>query len=95
MVDINYDALKKKTKEELLSIISDFERKVYVLENDLEEQSKKEKELELLKFLYDDYVEVKRQNKDLNYSITNLQYRNQDLEDLCKRQQAIIDKVGD
>ena len=91
--DINYDALYKKTKEELIKIISSSYKEIGSLEIELDKYKDRENELELLKFLYVDYVATKKANQSLNSSVSNLECRCRDLEELCDRQQSFIDKV--
>lgn len=91
--DINYEILNKKTKEELIKIISSLDKEVGSLERELDKYIDKENELELLKFLYVDYVATKKENQSLNSSISSLEHRCRDLEELCDRQQLFIDKV--
>lgn len=91
--DINYESLNKKTKEELIKIISSLDKEVGSLERELDKLIEKENELDLLKFLYVDYVSTKKDNESLNSSVRSLEQRCRDLEELCDRQQSFIDKV--
>lgn len=92
--EICYESLNKKTKEELIKIISSLDKEIGSLEKELYKYKDKENELELLKFLYVDYVETKKINEGLNSSISFLEHRCRDLEELCDRQQSFIDKVN-
>lgn len=83
--------LEKLTKEQLITVIKEQDKRLaekteqYKLIGELKSQ------LELLNYLYDDYVPTMRQNQALNDTIKNLQDRLTDLTDLCDRQQKIID----
>ena len=91
--EINHESLNKKTKEELIKIISSLDKEVGSLERELDECKDRENELELLKFLYVDYVATKKENQSLNSSVSSLEHRCRNLEELCDRQQLFIDKV--
>lgn len=91
--EICYESLNKKTKEELIKIISSLDKEVCSLRRELDKLIEKENELDLLKFLYVDYVSTKKDNESLNSSVRSLEHRCRDLEELCDRQQSFIDKV--
>lgn len=91
--EICYESLNKKTKEELIKKIFSLDEEVCSLERELDKYIEKENELELLKFLYVDYVITKKDNESLKSSVRNLEHRSIDLEELCDRQQSFIDKV--
>lgn len=91
--EICYESLNKKTKEELIKIISSLDKEVCSLRRELDKLIEKEDELELLRFLYVDYVNTKKDNESLNSSVRSLDQRCRDLEELCDRQQSFIDKV--
>jgi hypothetical protein len=83
--------LEKLTKNELITVIKEQEKRTLLLESDKQRYKDLENELRLLNFLYDDYVPTMKENKRLNDSVYALQQRTYDLEDLCNRQQKIID----
>ena len=89
--DIDLKELEKLTKKELIEIAEKQYEKIKQctnLETQLEELRN---ELELYDYLKQNYVPTMEENKKLNDSIRSLQQRTYDLEDLCNRQQKIID----
>lgn len=83
--------LEKLTKDKLIQIIEEQYEKIKQcanLETQLEELRN---ELELYDYLKQRYVPTMEDNKRLNDSVRALQQRTFDLEDLCNRQQKIID----
>ena len=77
--------LEKLTKDKLIQIIEEQYEKIKQCAN-LETQLE-----ELRNELKQHYVPTMEENKRLNDSIHSLQQRTYDLEDLCNRQQKIID----
>jgi cell shape-determining protein MreC len=83
--------LEKLTKDKLIQIIEEQYEKIKRcanLETQLEELRN---ELELYDYLKQHYVPTMEDNKRLNDSIVSFRQRVGDLEDLCNRQQKIID----
>ena len=91
--EICYENLNKKTKEELIKKIFSLDEEICSLEREFDKYIEKKNELELLRFLYVDYVSTKKDNESLNSSVRSLEQRCRDLEELCDRQQSFIDKV--
>ena len=86
---------EKMTKDELIFEINDLNEKIESYEAKCKAQSdyceEKEKELILLKHLYNEYVPVMEENKRLRNDIRMMECRIVELQDLCDRQQKIID----
>lgn len=83
--------LEKLTKDKLITIINEQEKRLYFLESKEQQSQDLENQLNLLKYLYEDYVPTKRENEMLRLQRDSMNYRIQDLRDLCDRQQKIID----
>lgn len=83
--------LEKMTKEELKDLINNLNKVIEDYKEQVAHLIEQQDELHLLKFLYKDYVfaieESERIRKDCNF----MENRIRDLQDLCDRQQKIID----
>ena len=87
--------LEKLTKDKLIKIIEEQYEKIKSCGALEEEIEKMRNELELYDYLKQHYVPTMKENEELNDSIRALQQRVWDLEDLCNRQQKIIDRRCD
>lgn len=87
--------LENLTKNELKAIVREQEKRLNLLKSDEQRCKDLENELMLLKFLYEDYVFVKRDNENFRASNDSMSRFIQDLQDLCDRQQKIIDSRYD
>ena len=83
--------LEKLTKNELITVIKEQEKRLNLLKSDEQRCKYLEDELSLLKFLYEDYVFVKRENENFRTSNDSMSRYIQELRELCDRQQNIID----
>lgn len=87
--------LEKLTKDKLIQIIEEQYEKIKrcgALEEEIEEMRN---ELELYDYLKQHYVPTMKENEGLNDSVRALQQRIFELQDLCDRQQKIIDSRCD
>lgn len=86
---------KNMTKDELIKEIEMVRSHEKELIDEINQLREIEKQYELLKYLYDDYVIVKKDNDRLRMESNNAYQRINDLEDLCNRQQHILDNDRD
>ena len=83
--------LEKMTKEQLMTIINEQNKEIEHYEGQKEYIEKLQDEIALYKYLNKAYVPVMEENQMINNSISVMQERLNNLQDLCDRQQKIID----
>lgn len=82
---------EKMTKEKLIDVIDKLTKALDGYKQQVACIMEKQDELELLKFLYKDYIFATEENRNINQSLKLMEQRIMDLQELCERQQKIID----
>ena len=82
---------EKMTKEKLIDVIDSLTKTLDGYKKQVACITEKLDELELLKFLYKDYIFATEENRNTNKNLKLMEQKIIDLQDLCERQQKIID----
>ena len=91
---MNREDLMKFTKEQLIKMLFDYQNQVERLEKNIDELHQNQVETRFKDYIYEDYVETKKQ---LNFQIqsNNLnQNKIEELYNLLDRYKSIVDKLG-
>mgnify|MGYP003299743458 CR=1 FL=1 len=83
--------LEKMTKDQLITIINEQTKEIDKYKKQENYIKELEDKIELYKYLDREYVSTMEENQKLNNSIYTYQGINENLQDLCDRQQKIID----